>query len=399
MRKPATLAPFALVIALSACSAPNSAPDATATPVATRAVSPASPSVGAVPGDVGPLGGLRWPAPSLQPGTLLHDDKLHLSAVPLSGGRPQVLWSHPKADVYRFAASPDGRELALAVGVGKPSGTPSTVIYLLGDDGSVLAVRQTPAEWSIASMVFVRAPTDPKGPVRLYWTESSSGSTFYMTTDTYPTRVMTYDGATVRHVDVPMPWGQSALLLDAYAGNSTSTLMAFRRDNIPTRFQVLRNNDMSAGATLSSPTTWGYWETIVDTDLPTQVAWLSPDDYVVGYGHSIHSESNIPFYSLKRFRVGCEYAGSDTFWSGSTLDAGVTDSIWRMLSPDPTHVLVLGRAAVSGPTPWLSVDVNTGKVTRTSAIWTPEGAWTVVRSAEKPTNGIHSCGGVKWSWP
>ncbi len=399
MRKPAALALLALAVATSACSAATSVPDATATPVAIRSASAGGPSAVPLPEPAGPLGGLHWPAPSLQPGTLLHDDKVHLSAVPLSDGQPQVLWSHPEADVYRFAASPDGRELALAVGIRSPSGVNSTVIYLLGDDGSVLTVRRTPGYWSVASMVFVRAPTDLKGPVRLYWTEASDGSKFDMTTDSYPTRVMSYDGSTVQRVDVPMPWGQSALLLDAYPGNSTSTLMAFRRDNIPTRYQVLRNNDMSAGATLSSPTTWGYWETIVDTDLPTQVAWLSPDEYVVGYGHSIHTESNIPSYSLKRFRVGCEWAGSNTFWSGSNLDAGVTDAIWRMLAPDPTHVLVLGRALSTGSTPWLSVDVNTGKVTRTSAVWTPEGAWTVVRSAEKPTNGIHSCGGVKWSWP
>ena len=182
--------------------------------------------------------------------------------MPLHGGQPRILWSYPKADVYSVAASPDGKEPALAVGVTDHSGINSTVIYLLGDHGSVLALRQTAQYWSVGSMVFVHAPTDPNGPIRLYWTESSDAS-FDATTDTFEMDVMTYDGSTVQHVSVPLLWGQSPALLDAYPGNSTSTLMAWRRENIPTRYQVLRNNDMNAAATLSSPTTWGYWETIV----------------------------------------------------------------------------------------------------------------------------------------
>lgn len=392
------MAVLALFPALSACSAtPPSA--LSLSPAATSAGSGSpSPSSMPLPGDAGPLAGLRWPAPRLAPGTLLHDDTKHLSAVPQGGGQPRILWSHPAADVYRVAAGPDGRELALAVG-NKSNGVDSTILYLLGADGSVLTVRETAPFWSVASMIFVPAPTHPKGPIRLYWTESSSGGTGNTGTSTFPMRVMTYDGSSVQRVDVPLLWSQSPRYLNAYPGNSTSSLMIFRLQDIPTRFEVLRNSDHISGATLSSPTTWGSWQTITDTGLDTQVAWLSPDDYVVGYGDSPHVESIIPSYALKMFRVGCEWAGSHTFWSGRSLDAGVAGAAWTMLSPDPTHVLVLGRDAASGPTPWLSVDVNTGSITATAAMWTPEGAWTVVRSAEKPTSGHPSCSGVKWSWP
>lgn len=160
--------------------------------------------------------------------------------MPLNGGRPTVLWSHPLADVYRLAATPDGKELAMAVGA---KNVDSTIIYLLGADGSVLTVRKTPTSWAVASMIFVPAPTDPKGPVRLYWTESSGGDAYDTGTNTFPMRVMTYDGSSV----------QSPVYLNTYPGNSTSSLMVFRLSDIPTRFQVLRNNDLISGATLSSP--------------------------------------------------------------------------------------------------------------------------------------------------
>jgi len=57
--------------------------------------------------------------------------------------------------------------------------------------------------------------------------------------------------------------------------------VAFRADNVPTRYEILRNADRTNGGTASSPTVWGYWHTITDTDVDTGVVWLSPDEYVV----------------------------------------------------------------------------------------------------------------------
>lgn len=371
MRRAVTLIVYALVVILSACSTSTPAPAASTSPALPVASSgDPSPSGVPLPGDVGPLGGLQWPAPAIAPGTLLHDDMQHLYSVPLSGGQPSVLWSHPKADVYRFAASPYGKELALAVGA-KSKSVDSTIIYLLGADGAVTTVRKTPGSWGVGSLIFVRAPTELKGPVRLYWTETLGGSTYESGTGTLLMRVMTYDGSVVQRVNVPMMWGQSPLYLDAYPGDSTSTLIAYLAHE-SSQFLVLRNNDQASAATLASPTTWGSWAPVTITDVGTQVAWLSPSEYVVGYGND--GDPINPTFALKRFRVGCEWRGSDTFWSGSGLDAGLLDSRrWNMLAPDADHVLMLGSGyPISGPTPWLSVDVNTGTVTRTSAMWTPE---------------------------
>jgi hypothetical protein len=73
---------------------------------------------------------------------------------------------------------------------------------------------------------------------------------------------------------------------------------------------------------------WGYWHTIADTDVDTNVAWLDPEHYVLASGHSLHHESNVPSYSLKVYTTGYEWGGSRTFWSGSMLDAGVSGAIW-----------------------------------------------------------------------
>lgn len=351
------------------------------------------------PGPVGPLSGLEWHPTPIAPGTLLHDDGQRLWAVPLQGP-PEPRWTHPKQNVYMIASAPGGTEIAI---VASPPAQNVSFLYLLGADGSVSTVRETTTGWSIWTPIFVRAPTEPQGEIRLYWVEHSDGE-FDMTTDTPVMRVMEYDGTGVHEVRVPLLWGTAPFQLSAYPGDTTSTLVGFRRNNIPTRYQILRNADRTDGGSASSPTTWGYWDTITDTDVYTDVAWLSPDEYVVAYGHSHQQESNVPTYSLKLYRVGCEWAGSVTFWSGTTLDPGVSGALWQMLSPDPEHVLVLSRQASQvvntghGETPWLLMDVRTGRMSRTDAMWSPTGAWTVVRAAERPSTG-GNCGGVHWAWP
>ncbi len=322
-----------------------------------------------------------------------------VSGLCLSAVSPLLIWSHPKFDTYMLAAAPGGSELAIVGSAG-----PSSFLYLLGPDRAVTAIREVRSGWDIWTPIFVHAPTDPGGPLRLYWVEHSD-SLFDVGTATPLMRVMEYDGSSVHQVAVPLLWGEAPYAMDAYPGDTTSTLETFRTENIPTRHQILRNGDQLSGAKASSPTTWGYWAAVSDTDVDTGVAWLSPTEYVVGYGHSVQSESNVPSYSLKLFRVGCEYGGSHVLWSGSSLDAGVSGAAWRMLSPDPAHVLVLGRKAGAiglkgkGSTPWLSIDVRTGGVARTQAMWSPVGAWAVVQKAVAAPSSPSSCSGVHWTWP
>jgi hypothetical protein len=228
------------------------------------------------PSPVGALSGLRWHPTPIAPGTLLHDDGQRLWAVPLHGS-PRLLWSHPKQDVYMIASAPGGTELAI---VGGPVVRNVSVLYLLGSDGSVTAVRETTGGWSIWTPIFVRAPNEPHGQIRLYWVEPSDGK-FDLTTDTLLVRVMEYDPSGVHEVQVPLLWGTTPFEFSAYPGDTTSIRVAFRADNVPTRYEILRNADRTNGGTASSPTVWGYWHTITDTDVDTGVAWLSPDEYVV----------------------------------------------------------------------------------------------------------------------
>ncbi|MEW6060011.1 MAG: hypothetical protein AB1551_07740, partial [Actinomycetota bacterium] len=106
-------------------------------------------------------------------GVLLHDDGRRLWAVPLDG-KPELLWEHPPAHVYQIAAGPGGRTLAYSVMLrGRTAKDPSYVLYLLDSDGTVRTVDVVRNYLSIESPVFLRAPTDPEGPVRLYWIRAS----------------------------------------------------------------------------------------------------------------------------------------------------------------------------------------------------------------------------------
>jgi hypothetical protein len=173
--------------------------------------------------------------------------------VPLRGSGARVLWVHPPWDVYGIAAAAAGREIAIVTGGPKPT---SSYLYLLRSDGSVILVRRTTDTWSIHTPIFVRAPEAPSGPVLLYWVEHSDGE-FDMSIDTPLLRVMETDGTMVREVRLPLMWGTAPLALAAYPGNTTSTLVAFRADNVPTRYQILRNADRTNRGTAPSPVVWG----------------------------------------------------------------------------------------------------------------------------------------------
>ncbi len=333
---------------------------------------------------------------------LLHDDGTHLWDVPLSG-RPRVLWTHPRVDVYQIAAAPDGIELAYSVGL--PGGRGS-VLYELMPDGRIRAVATASDGTSMVSPVFVRPPTDPTGPLRLYWVARAS-TALDPATQTPRLSVMTLGPRAPEPVVVPLRWGEAPFELSAYPGTPAIALMVFRRDNIPTRLEVLREDDLYAGARESSPTVWGYWQSVANTDVEAGVAWVSPTTYVAGVGQ----QDTLPVYSLKEFRYGCEFFGSHPVYTGSRLDLSTSDVLWPLLPFGSHTVLAIGRAAAAaaaasgatgGPVraPWLAIDLRTGSIRVTGADWDGNGAWTTVQPAVRfPLGATPECGGVRWTYP
>jgi hypothetical protein len=349
-----------------------------------------------LPEDQGPFGGLTWHPRAVGAGSLLHDDGSHLWAYRPTGIR-SLIWSHPPASVYELAADVYGRTIAVVVGSRAIEGA---YLYLLAPDGSVDAIRRVSNGWDIWVPIFAKAPTRPRGPTRIYWTEHSADG-FDPATDTPIMRVMTLDGDRVKEVSVPLLWGQAPWRLDAYPGNSTMSLTLFRRSNVPTYHEVLRNEDLVSGGSDSSPTELGYWQQIANTDSEAGVAWLSPDTYVVQVGKSDSGDGAIGSSSLVLYRVGCEFEGGETLWSGSTIDPG-TFHPYPLLAPDARHVLVLEQAPGRGTTPaakgWASIDVGSGDLSPSPVHWAP-GPWASVRAPAKATDEGPSCRGFEGTWP
>jgi hypothetical protein len=349
-----------------------------------------------LPDPTGPLAGVRWPAGSVHPGDLLRDDGRRLWVVPLSG-RPRPVWTHPNIDVYEIAAGPDGTSLAFSVVYRGKLG----ILYLLEPDGSILTADVVGDYRVPETPVFVRAPTRPRGPIDLYWIRLSQD--FDAGHARFTSQMMMLDERGRHAVAVPLRFGESVYQLSAYPGSPTSSLSLFRREDVPTRYEILRNDDINRGAALSSPTLLGYWISAANTDVASGVAWLTPRDYVVGVGQ----RWAYPTYALKRSRVFCEYRGSHPIHRGATIDVTYTEVQWMMLAQDASHVLVIGRRAATAifrqrrqPAPWLLVDTNTGRITRTEAIWDPHSAWTVVRPAVPARLGIDPrCDGTRWTYP
>jgi hypothetical protein len=203
-------------------------------------------------------------------------------------------------------------------------------------------------------------------------------------------------------VFVPLRYTEAVFDLEGYPGGRTFTLTLFRQNDVPTRAEILRNDDAVADVAGASATIWANNEPRAETDVLTGVAWVSPTDYVVPVAQRYHRGG----YSLRLFRVGCEAYGSHVAYRGRAVDWGYADAPWRMLPAGAGHVLVLGagngrrlRAGAASSPSWRSVDVRTGALARTPIAWEP-GAWSWVAPDDaRDARPGRRCKDLRWRWP
>jgi hypothetical protein len=331
-------------------------------------------------------------------GDLLHDDGVRLWRVPLSG-EPEVVWKHRKARVYELAAAPDGLSLAYSVTADPPPPptAPSSFLYLMRHDGSVRTVDTIDHYGNVESPIFLRTPSQEHGAVRLYWIRSRES--LQRGTEHLQKQVMTLDRGVRRPVRIDLRDNEAPDRVTGYAGSPMSALTTFRHDNLPTRLEVLRLEQSPR------PTFWSELGTAANTDDFAGVAWVSPREYVVPVNQLAHGET-----SLRLFRVGCEYEGSHVVYRGTGIDGGQWDVAWPILPGGPEHVLVLGADDVrrialgdAESARWRRLDLRTGKVALTDAVWSRAGWWTTVQAG--PSVGFPvsradaSCAKYTWSFP
>ena len=341
---------------------------------------------------LGPLAGLRWPASKLPAGALVHDDGSRLWIVPLHG-RPYVIWRHPRVPTYEIAAGPGGHELALSLSFENENPHKiSSILYLLRPDGSIQTVDATYGFWSIETPTFIRAPTDPRGPVRLVWIRFDAGamnpatdairSGVYMSVDGRPSPV----AIALRDTEAPLG-------LASYPGTDTFSMSLFRVNNAPTRYEILENSDISgAGRKHKGLLRWSAFDSVANTDVPPDdgPAWIRPGEFVTPIGH-LDDRTQRWYYTLRVSDWACGYNGTHDAYTGQKVDPAQQIS-WRIQPIDANHVLVLLRADVARvadhrarTAPWYELDVWTGKLVRTQAMWSPIGWWTVTQPARPPT--------------
>jgi hypothetical protein len=353
------------------------------------------------PAPIGPLAGVTWPG-SAPVGTLLHDDGERLWAVPLEG-RPRLLWAHPPAGVYDIAAAPDGLSIAYSVYLrAESSDDPSAVLYLLQPDGSVRVVDVVDNFALIHSPIFLRPPTEPKGPPRLYWIRWGEGVD--PGTARSEGQVMVLERGRAVPVTLPLRYAEAPFALYGYPGGATFSLSLFRNDNVPTRVEILNMQDFYRNAADVSLTHWGYFQPDVNTDVAVGVAWVSPSEYVVPVAKERYPQG----YSLRLFRDGCQFLGSHMIYQGTRIDFGASEAPWPILPAGPGRVLVLGakdvEAVIAGRVdqiPWLAVDVSKGTITKTRAMWYRDGWWTYVQpmSSINPHTHDIDCSDLSWVYP
>jgi hypothetical protein len=309
--------------------------------------------------------------------------------------------------VYLIAAGPSGRELAYSVRLpAKKATDPSWVLYLLASDGSIKTVDVVQDFGDIASPIFLRPPTELDGPVRLYWIRGSQDVSF--DTGRLDRQVMVLGDDGPLPVEVPLRFEEAPWDVHGYAGSWMFTLALFRTNDVPTRLEILQNVDFGHAAQDASLTLWGDLEKPVNTDIFTGVAWLSPTEYVVPVAHEFYPED----FSLRLYRFGCEQYGSHVVYEGRGIDWSFEEQPWPLLPAGPKHVLVLGardvRAVASGRADsahWRMVNVRTGQVTETDAVWTPpgetDGWWAFVQPESDVPPPITSpvCSDLTWTFP
>lgn len=349
----------------------------------------------------GPLDGLTWSGTPVPNGALLHDDGSRLWSVALDGRRTLV-WNHPRVTVSQLAASPNGERVALSVGLEpRRESQPSFLLYVLEADGSVRLADTTHAFRSIDSPVFLRPPSSRgESGVRLYWIRTGESVDVFGRLDS-EVMVLADDGP--REVRVPLRFTEAVFGIHGFPGAATATLTLFRQNDVPTRAEILRNDDHRSGVTPGSLTLWGNNEFRANTDVLNGVAWVSPNEYVVPVAQRFHRGR----YELRLFRIGCESLGSHVVYEGTDIDWGYSDLPWRILPAGSDRVLVLGADGVRSTDPeaprglrWLAVDLADGRISPTDVVW-GRGAWTWVATPPRVADGDgrQACDDLSWSWP
>jgi hypothetical protein len=335
----------------------------------------------------GPFGHVsHWRGGRVPVGALLFDDGRRLWTVPLDGPR-RLLWTHPRLVPAGLAAGPGGSGVALA-GEALRGVSATGYLYLLEPDGSVRTIDAVGHDGTISGPEFLRAPTQPRGPVRLYWIRELDPGQFRERRPWDWKQVWLLDGATRRRVTVHLRLDEFPYELHGYAGSPLFSLTTFRRDNSPTREEVLFDND-SRGMAFSSLQSFAHFNPLVNTDLADSVAWTSPRDAVV----EVAQVGDPGTYELRLYRLGCQYYGFHLVHTRSGIDVPPSRP-WPLLPGGARSVLVLGKRGHV----WTSIDVRTGRATPTRAVFAV-GAWAFVQPQADTAaliGGNPRCGAYSW---
>ena len=223
---------------------------------------------GRSPGCAGPLG-------RSDPDDLLYDDGTHLWAYRLTGKR-RLIWNHPTVQVAVLAAGPGGRDLALSINL-NPTGRsqPSSVLYLLGSDGSIRVADAVNHFAYIGSAAFLRNISETGGTARLYWVRW--GDEISKSAGGLDNQVMVDAGGQPISVSFPLRLGEAPFQVAGYPGGVGITVAIYRHVDVPAQYEVLKN----AGTTdVSSPFHWGEFTSRGFTDSNLDIVWINPSEYV-----------------------------------------------------------------------------------------------------------------------
>jgi len=351
--------------------------------------------------EVGPFAGLSWPGGRVPVGALLHDDGTTLWSITLDGDRTAV-WEHPQVYPESLAAGPGGARVAMSVLL--PSETTddlSSVLYVLEEDGSIRTADAVKGFLTLESPMFVRPPTEPDTPPRLYWLRF--GETVSFATGRLNTHVMVETEKGPAEVVVPLRNHEAVFGFNSYPGAAIFTITLFRQNDVPTRLEILRNLDYSRSATDASLLLWSDNESRANTDIFDGVAWLTPELYVVPIAHEFYMGD----YSLRLFKGYCEYLGSHVVYQGTDIGRGYADYPWPLLPGGTDQVLVVSAKdeqalldGQAGDVPWTAINIHTGTLTPTGARYEP-GPWTWVAPQDdtNPPDRAPDCTGWEWTWP
>ncbi|HEY3182114.1 MAG TPA: hypothetical protein VGJ77_04705 [Gaiellaceae bacterium] len=310
----------------------------------------------------------RWPAGALPTTGLLHDDGRQLWSV-RAGRPPRLLWTHARARL--LAVAPEAHALAYVLTVGG-----GARLVLLARDGRAHQVDRVRAGF-IASAAFLRAPGDPWGRVRLYWTRfDARGQRFAL-------RVMT--GAGPRRVRVGLRLGEVPYRVAGYPGGARLTLTLTLLAHPPRGDTLLFGADVAPDP--GTVTRLGTPYPLEPAPSHQAPAWLSPTQWMT-----------LANGRLLLYRVECLYDGPQrVVRPARRLDAEglVDEGAWPLVPLDAHTVLAMPSIAAavraSGldasaatrfgarPRPYVAVDTRRGAVATTHYVYSSSDAWFAVR--------------------